>query len=325
MRAWVDTWRPFVEIEMLHAHDERGVNFMSSAVAGEVAGLRYTTGCQMFRHGAAQIEASGGLIAIERVYQGCTSMEFPDCNYVHRPGVIMITDYKQAFRGSHHYATCETVFLTRASLGLTDAEPLSPIMVALSTRAGKLLTAEIDQFFTAAKDGKPFDTAGLLAILRNEINESWQVGTSREEWWHGRRKLIHKYIETHLEDPNLGPLQICNLFNMSRATLYRMFEQDGGVRRFIQDRRLHSAMWDLAISGVKRGRLSQAAERWGFSSDANFNRAVKLVYGKPPGVLFKNSIQIEPASIDDQNSHLSAARSPISDWFHIDKMGAPSA
>ncbi|MEE2929174.1 MAG: hypothetical protein VX599_00510, partial [Pseudomonadota bacterium] len=85
-------------------------------------------------------------------------------------------------------------------------------------------------------------TSSVIGYNRHPTSE-------RAGWWRARNDLIRKYIESHLGDQTLLPAQICNLFNLSRATLYRMFEDDGGVRRFIQDRRLHSAIWDLAEGG----------------------------------------------------------------------------
>ena len=274
----------------------------------------------MFHHNGAAIERSGEVIAVQYVREGFSAMEFPDWNHVLRPGMIIISDLKQTYRGSHHEAVIEQIIIPRAALGLTDAEPFSPIILFEETERGGKLAAEFDRFF--AED--PFGTrrqahSRLQALLIAEIQETWRSNSDREEWWYGRRNLIRKYIDTHLDDPNLGPVQICELFNMSRATLYRMFEEGGGVRRRIQDRRLHSAIWDLATSGVKRGRLSQVSERWGFSSDANFNRAVKIAYGLPPGVLFRSSVtaKMDLDALGDQFIE----NDPFAEWFRSQDRG----
>ncbi len=286
LQEWIALWAPVQTLILLHAWRKDGTNAFRSRVDGEIAGARFATGCELFQHAQPHIERSGGMISVQRLHSGFAAVEYPDCNYVHRPEMITINDYNQSFRGSHHNAEIEQVLIPRSALGLSDADPISPVLLDLESRSGRQLAVQLEQFF-ASDPGRAFDPELLKELVASEIRESWRPASDREEWWIGRRNLIRKYIDTHLEDPNLGPHQICELFNMSRATLYRMFEPDGGVRRRIQDRRLFSAIWDLAISGIRRGRLSQVAERWGFSSDANFNRAVKLAFGRPPGTLFK--------------------------------------
>lgn len=290
MQEWAALWAPVQIPELLQPRRPDQSNLWRSTAVGDLVGARFATGCEMFRHDEATLALSGDLIAVQRLHDGLAAMEYPERSYMHRPGLIAITDLRQSFRGSYHRAVMEQVMLPRAALGLADISPFAPILVTEESDLGFQLARELERFFAPGEAGERADAALFSALIRARIHETWQSVSDREAWWFGRRQLIRKFIDTHLDDPNLGPLQICELFNMSRATLYRMFEEDGGVRRRIQDRRLHSAMWDLATEGVRRGRLSQVAERWGFSSDANFNRAVKQSFGMPPGALFQTSL-----------------------------------
>lgn len=320
MPEWIETWSAVAALRMLHARSAEGVNFARGFALDQLVGVRYATGCQMFCHGSEEISRSGGVISIQRLVSGLSAVECGECNYVHCPGTLVILDGLQPYRGSQHDAVIEEIMVPRTSLDLVDATSFAPIFITGDSERGKNLTALMHAFFDAAASQLAFDCRRMITFLKQILTDTWSPGSDREEWWRGRRKLIHKYIDTHLDDPNLGPLQICDLFNMSRATLYRMFEQDGGVRRFIQDRRLHSAMWDLAIGGVRRGRLSRVAERWGFSSDANFNRAVKLAFGKPPGALFHQSVHADVSACER-----AIADGPFFHWFNVQKNGAPVA
>ncbi|MCR9222812.1 MAG: AraC family transcriptional regulator [Hyphomonas sp.] len=316
MQEWIDLWAPILSINLLHPRrPEDGTNMLQSRARGGLVGARFATGCELFRHGYAQRDVSGGVVSVQRLHSGFAALEFSNSNYVHRPGTITITDFKQRFRGSHHNAEIEQVMIPRSELGLTDADPVAPIVIDVDSQRGRQIALQLERYFARSGD-EAFEPENLITLIKSEIQESWTPVSDREEWWIGRRNLIRKYIDTHLEDPNLGPRQICELFNMSRATLYRMFELDGGVRRRIQDRRLFSAIWDLATGGIRRGRLSQVSERWGFSSDANFNRAVKLAFGRPPGSLFKTGYRA-----DMNGEARRPVNDPMLDWFSVEQKG----
>lgn len=310
---WAAAWSPIAEMRALHPRNRDQANLLQSVIHKQLAGWRYASGSQLFEHGTRQIAASSNLVSIQRVKSGAAAMEFPAKAYVHRPGTLAIIDHKQEFRGSHHQVLGQEVFVPRSLLGLEYEEPMSPILLAEESLHGRLILAEFEHFFDRATDGqadRPFNAGSLLQLVSTVIGQNRFPRSERAGWWRARNELIRTYIDSNLGDVTLLPAQICNMFNLSRATLYRMFESDGGVRRYIQDRRLYCAVWDLAINGTQRGRLTEVAEKWGFSSNANFNRAVKLAFGMPPGALFKPQSLVIPSRLRDQPGAI-----PIFDWL----------
>ena len=310
MEDWVERCSLFADIHVLHPRKLPGVNFLRDFVADDIAGTRMMTGCELLSHTKRHAENTGGAILVHRIHAGFLAKKFSDAAYVHRTGFISITDELSEYRGSYHRMVSESVWVPRERLGLSDLYPIDPILLDSDSPRGRLIAGEMDLFFKQALIGGSYDSANLEIAVRSLLHEDMYPASDREEWWQARKKLIRKYVETHLENPKLGPLQICDLFNMSRATLYRMFEDDGGVRRYIQDRRLYSAIWDLASEGIRRGRLSRVAEKWGFSSDANFNRAAKAVFGMPPGALFRDRWQIRANRADYDEADY-----PLFEWF----------
>jgi AraC-like DNA-binding protein len=93
---------------------------------------------------------------------------------------------------------------------------------------------------------------------------------------------IKRHIDRQLGNPRFGPDTICNSCGVSRATLYRLFQPEGGVAKFIQDRRLARAFDDLAAPANRHLRIIDIAMRWGFSSEAHFSRAFRAAYGMSP-------------------------------------------
>ena len=65
---------------------------------------------------------------------------------------------------------------------------------------------------------------------------------------------------------------------MSRRTLYRLFDQEGGVQRYIQARRLERVRSALADPMDTR-RISEVAAEFGFLRGDHFARAFKQQFG----------------------------------------------
>ena len=91
---------------------------------------------------------------------------------------------------------------------------------------------------------------------------------------------VVSYIEEHLDDPDLGVDRLQSAFCISRATLYRMFTEIGGVARFIRRQRLVAARQylrrrpDLGITWL--------LYELGFGSERQFQRAFQAEYGVSP-------------------------------------------
>lgn len=94
---------------------------------------------------------------------------------------------------------------------------------------------------------------------------------------------IRQYIEKELGSPRLDAETLAEHFGLSRATLYRQFASEGGVQRFIRERRLLRAMKMLTQPGpTGRPRVSTVAYASGFSDEKTFSRAFKRRFGFLP-------------------------------------------
>jgi AraC-like DNA-binding protein len=91
------------------------------------------------------------------------------------------------------------------------------------------------------------------------------------------KAMIEQNLERELSVDNL-----CGLLKMSRSTLYRLFEPLGGVRAYIQERRLRRSATMLLSDRDSRLRICDIAWCWGFASEAHFSRAFRLRYGLSP-------------------------------------------
>jgi len=310
---WAAVWAPIAEMWAFHPRNSDGTCLWRGEVSDLLAGARYATGSQLIKRNTRQALTPNGALVVQRISSGCIAIENETKSFVQRPGYVTIMDLAQPFKASYHDVVGEMVFIPRELLGFSQSDRLDPMVLSIESLQGKMLATEIQLFFELSGSENVdlvYEPNTMLHLVNSVLSSHRYPSSDRVEWWRARNKLIRQYIEKNLGDPSVLPAHICERFNLSRATLYRMFETDGGVRRYIQDRRLYAAIWDLAEGGIHRGRLTAVAEKWGFSSNANFNRAVKNVFGMPPGALFKSPVMIVPSRLEHR-----ADEFPVPAWF----------
>ncbi|MCX7287326.1 MAG: helix-turn-helix transcriptional regulator [Rhodobacterales bacterium] len=90
-------------------------------------------------------------------------------------------------------------------------------------------------------------------------------------------------IERELFSARLSADRVCDITGITRSSLYRLFEIDGGVASYIRSRRLDALRDDL-VDRRHRGRtVAELAERRGFYSLSTLNRAFRSRFGCTPG------------------------------------------
>jgi AraC-like DNA-binding protein len=90
-------------------------------------------------------------------------------------------------------------------------------------------------------------------------------------------------IEHHIDSSALSADLICARSGWSRATVYRRFQAEGGLARYIRQRRLHWAFRELMSGRSPRRRVVDLAVDCQFASEATFSRAFHRLFGMPPG------------------------------------------
>lgn len=104
-----------------------------------------------------------------------------------------------------------------------------------------------------------------------------------------RARAMRCYLDKHLGNPDLGAAELAQAFNVSRATVYRCFDEEGGLRRYVYSKRLERAYLDLAGGRPGRGRITRVAETWGFSSLGHFTRRFFSRYQCLPSDVLRRS------------------------------------
>ncbi len=90
--------------------------------------------------------------------------------------------------------------------------------------------------------------------------------------------LTEAAIRDNLASPDLSPEWLAQRLDISRATLYRVLAEHGGIMKHVQERRLLAVQAALS-DPLETRRLSKLAADLGFSSEAHFSRSFRARFG----------------------------------------------
>ncbi|MEL6829099.1 MAG: AraC family transcriptional regulator, partial [Pseudomonadota bacterium] len=204
-------------------------------------------------------------------------------------------DQAHMFEALHHPSLSQGLCLSKAMLGIATSETIDFDLMNPNRTYTRLLHAELDRLYTPLLAGaqsipRP-QFERFVACVRMLVHKERQEDDVRTQARDALRDLICDHIEHRLASADLSADSLLSEFGVSRASLYRMFEADGGVRSYINNRRLFRAVHMISSNPLRRGQVTQAAERWGFNSPVSFNRSVRRVYGTAPGSLFRQPLR----------------------------------
>ncbi|EJL22492.1 DNA-binding domain-containing protein, AraC-type [Caulobacter sp. AP07] len=106
------------------------------------------------------------------------------------------------------------------------------------------------------------------------------------------RRAAGDYIEARLNafEPTIDNGAVARAAGVSRATLYRAFDTEGGVNRYVQDRRLQHARRALRRRMGPSPTIADIAYQYGFASPTHFSRQFRACFGYSPS-------EVEPPQV----------------------------
>ena len=246
------------------------------------------------RRSKAQAESGQHLVMIQRFLTGHLLGRLGDVSVDRQTGEIYLVDLEHRYECLQFPAVIQNVFFPKSVLGYESGKHAPFMHLSRHPTFAKLLGQLLDRIYVELNSQNALNPAlydQLIACVKLAIGCDPREADVRRHARIAMTDLICRFIESHLESWDLSVTTILREFGVSRASLYRMFEQKGGVRQYISDRRLFRAVSEISRRPLVRGELSRIADKWGFSSNANFNRAVKRQFGVPPGALHHRPFQ----------------------------------
>lgn len=180
-----------------------------------------------------------------------------------------------------------SLVMSRAALSEfhLDIEALHGAILSRDTPLAKLVVAHLQTLLAEAASLGPAEARaavrGSIALVAAAVTPARRRQAVAGDTTVSLQTL-RRMIEDNLGSEDLDADFLMQRMGLSRATLFRHFKPLGGVRSYIQQRRLARAFQAIAAIESPDERIGAIARRHGFSSDAVFSRAFRNLYGMSP-------------------------------------------
>jgi AraC-like DNA-binding protein len=235
--------------------------------------------------GAAQIAQGADQLLILFQTEGSVDRDYAGRRVRVEAGDVTITDYA---RPSHSVATDYgnlMMVLARASVpaALLAVEPHG-LVFPRESGAARLIGAAMQEFYAQADDLTVSEAEAAIEGIVALTTACARTRLTGDESDHlkSRRRAALDYIDRNLANAQLGPDEIADAANLSRASLYRLLAAEGGIRAVLLRRRLDEALRLMLEDDGDDRPLKEIVKRCGFGGTSQFTRAFRARFGVPP-------------------------------------------
>jgi AraC-like DNA-binding protein len=150
--------------------------------------------------------------------------------------------------------------------------------------AARLIGAAMQEFYAQADDLTVSEAEAAIEGIVALTTACARARLAGDEADHvkSRRKAALDYIDAHLGNAQLGPDEIADMANLSRASLYRLLAAEGGIRAVLLTRRVDEALRLMLAHNKGERSLTEICKCCGFGGTSQFSRAFRARFGMPP-------------------------------------------
>lgn len=149
---------------------------------------------------------------------------------------------------------------------------------------GRLLASVVGDAWRRLESPHPVDPSLLASTVCEAVAAALDVGDFRPGD-DGLSLVAREYIRANLDDLSLDADVLRRTLHCSRSTLYRLFQSDGGVARYIRDQRLDRCLDDLLDTAETIRTVASIATQWGFENPSHFHRLFTERFETSPSML----------------------------------------
>lgn len=283
---WYEVARPFYQVLPQEPKADAGVQLKAKATE-ELLITQLKSPAQVLVHDPAiQKGVCHEYLLFERFLIGGGWGEVGDVAFKVMPERLHLIDMSKRYVSRKQRSESRGVLIPHAAVGYVPGKDPVYSFVEVSSAAGRIL-AVAHEVLLSASDEAP--DSSRLAITRAFLDLICRLMLGRQPdgapSTAGEQTLelcAREYIMSHLASHELGVQSLSRAFGVSRATVYRQFADEGGIGRYIRNRRLDRCFFELAGRKPSRGCIKAVSERWNFHDPSHFNRLFKARFGMSP-------------------------------------------
>jgi AraC-like DNA-binding protein len=225
---------------------------------------------------------------------------------------IAVFDLNQRFRIERPGCRVLTMFVPRATVAeqIGDCDALHGRVVPHEAPLARVVFEHLDaasRELPSLERPDAIDTldAGAQLLLAAFAAKPQALPDARIAMQTAVKGQVRRYVETHLHEGDLTPMKVVEALGLKRATIYRWFEQEGGLGAYIRHRRLREAADELAR--FPHLQVADIAFGLGFKSASDFTRAFRRAFDASPQEMRQRALELLRAPPTDHIMRLRAA------------------
>lgn len=175
------------------------------------------------------------------------------------------------------------------------------------------IVATVEHVWSRLPDAPSSSATPLASEIVDAVTEAL-APTPFEATPSAMAAAMKRHIDEHLDDPSLGVSALRAAFHCSRSSIYRLFEEEGGVHAYIRELRLQRCYEQLSDPAQLHRSVFQIATEWGFESPSHFHRLFTGMFGQPPSAVAQ---QARAGHREPRQEELTQTIDRLHDWLDV--------
>ncbi|WP_282047431.1 helix-turn-helix domain-containing protein [Roseibium album] len=283
---WYEVARPFYQVLPQEPKVDAGVQLKAKATE-ELLLTQLKAPAQVLVHDPAiQKGICHEYLLFERFLIGGGWGEVGDVVFNVIPERLHLIDMSQRYVSRKQRSESRGVLIPHAAVGFIPGKDPVFSSVDVSSPAGRILAVAHEVLLSASDEAQGNSRLAitrafldLICCLMLGRHAGDAPSVAAEQTLELRTR---EYIMSHLDSHELGVQTLSRAFGVSRATVYRQFADEGGIGRYIRNRRLDRCFFELAGRKPTRGCIKAVSGRWNFHDPSHFNRLFRARFGMSP-------------------------------------------
>jgi hypothetical protein len=200
------------------------------------------------------------------------------------PGDIVFLDTRRGHRTEAHGLHIITVSIARdmihAALGSLGALHGLVVRAPETGMLSDFLQSLVRHASTLDDRHDGAFARALIELLPTALGGPRDVAVEARRQDHLRREAVEQLIDREIDNPHLTGAVIAERVGVSRATLYRLYQRNGGIAQHVRRRRVDAVR--RALEGEDMVQLDELARRYGLGDAGALTRAFRADRGVDP-------------------------------------------